>query len=154
MLESELDENDPLQNYIGELNGETLLAMCYSVSPKISQEVVNMDTIPQQISTFNPIDFYGNQRSNHICNKHPSYPVLRYSYVQNYICFEIISYSFYVQKMAKLVSTCIYKLILYKRYNIKMKNEILPKESYSKQAISTKQVLNLSDFSLKVYYSK
>ncbi|EGI58838.1 LisH domain-containing protein ARMC9 [Acromyrmex echinatior] len=77
VLESELDENDPLQNYIGELNGETLLAMCYSVSSKISQETVNMDTTLQQISTLNSIDFYGNQHNNHVCNKHPSYPTLR-----------------------------------------------------------------------------
>ncbi|KAG5305662.1 ARMC9 protein, partial [Acromyrmex insinuator] len=79
VLESELDENDPLQNYIGELNGETLLAMCYSVSSKISQETVNMDTTLQQISTLNSIDFYGNQHNNHVCNKHPSYPTLRYN---------------------------------------------------------------------------
>ncbi|XP_071570887.1 lisH domain-containing protein ARMC9 [Temnothorax nylanderi] len=76
VLESELDENDPLQNYIGELNGETLLAMCYSVSSKIPQETVNTDTTLQQISTLNPIDFYDNQRNNHVCNKHP-YPALR-----------------------------------------------------------------------------
>ncbi|TGZ49648.1 LisH domain-containing protein ARMC9 [Temnothorax longispinosus] len=78
VLESELDENDPLQNYIGELNGETLLAMCYSVSTKIPQETVNTDTTLQQISTLNPIDFYDNQRNNHVCNKHP-YPALRNS---------------------------------------------------------------------------
>ncbi|XP_018302916.1 lisH domain-containing protein ARMC9 [Mycetomoellerius zeteki] len=77
VLESELDENDPLQNYIGELNGETLLAMCYSVSSKISQEAVNTDTTLQQISTLDSIDFYGNQHKNHVCNKHPSYPTLR-----------------------------------------------------------------------------
>ncbi|XP_011703447.1 PREDICTED: lisH domain-containing protein ARMC9-like isoform X3 [Wasmannia auropunctata] len=77
VLESELDENDPLQNYIGELNGETLLAMCYSVSSRISQEAVNTDTTLQQISTLNPIDFYDNQHNNHTCNKHPSYPTLR-----------------------------------------------------------------------------
>ncbi|XP_018044927.1 PREDICTED: LOW QUALITY PROTEIN: lisH domain-containing protein ARMC9 [Atta colombica] len=77
VLESELDENDPLQNYIGELNGETLLAMCYSISSKISQETVNTDTTLQQISTLNSIDFYGNQHKNHVCNKHPSYPTLR-----------------------------------------------------------------------------
>ncbi|XP_039310066.1 lisH domain-containing protein ARMC9 isoform X2 [Solenopsis invicta] len=79
VLESELDENDPLQNYIGELNGETLLAMCYSVSSKIPQEAVNTDTTLQQISTLNPIDFYDNQHSNHVCNKHTSHPVLRNS---------------------------------------------------------------------------
>ncbi|KYM86613.1 LisH domain-containing protein ARMC9 [Atta colombica] len=79
VLESELDENDPLQNYIGELNGETLLAMCYSISSKISQETVNTDTTLQQISTLNSIDFYGNQHKNHVCNKHPSYPTLRYN---------------------------------------------------------------------------
>lgn len=89
VLESELDENDPLQNYVGELNGETLLAMCYSVSSKIAQETVNTDTTLQQISTLNPIDFYDNQHNNHVCNKHPPYPALRYSYVQN-ICPKII----------------------------------------------------------------
>ncbi|XP_036141543.1 lisH domain-containing protein ARMC9 isoform X2 [Monomorium pharaonis] len=77
VLESELDENDPLQNYVGELNGETLLAMCYSISSKISQETVNTDTTLQQISTLNPIDFYDIQHNNHVCNKHPSYPTLR-----------------------------------------------------------------------------
>ncbi|XP_011863084.1 PREDICTED: lisH domain-containing protein ARMC9-like isoform X2 [Vollenhovia emeryi] len=77
VLESELDENDPLQNSIGELNGEMLLAMCYSVSSKISQEVVNSDTALQQMSTLNPIDFYDNQHINHVCNKRPSYPALR-----------------------------------------------------------------------------
>ncbi|XP_077261846.1 lisH domain-containing protein ARMC9 isoform X2 [Temnothorax americanus] len=76
VLESELDENDPLQNYIGELNGETLLAMCYSVSSKIPQETVNTDTTLPQISTLDPIDFYDNQRDNRVCNKHP-YPALR-----------------------------------------------------------------------------
>ncbi|KAL0107039.1 hypothetical protein PUN28_015533 [Cardiocondyla obscurior] len=78
VLESELDENDPLQNYIGELNGETLLAMCYSVSSKIPQEAVNTDTTLQQISSCNSIDFYdATQYNNHVCNKHPSYSVLR-----------------------------------------------------------------------------
>ncbi|XP_011642930.1 lisH domain-containing protein ARMC9-like isoform X2 [Pogonomyrmex barbatus] len=77
VLESELDENDPLQNYIGELNGETLLAMCYSISSKVPQNAVNTDTILQQISTLNPINFYDNQHNNHVCNKHPSYPMLR-----------------------------------------------------------------------------
>ncbi|XP_018349141.1 PREDICTED: lisH domain-containing protein ARMC9-like isoform X2 [Trachymyrmex septentrionalis] len=110
VLESELDENDPLQNYIGELNGETLLAMCYSVSSKISQDTVNTDTTLQQISTLNSIDFYGNQHKNHVCNKHPSYHTLR--------------------------------------YNIKVEKEILPKESYTKQAIFTK-LSDLSNFSLK-----
>lgn len=80
MLESELDENDPLQNYIGELNGETLLTMCYSVSSKIPQEAINTDTTLQQISTLNPIDFYDN---NHVCNKRPSYPTLRYLHILN-----------------------------------------------------------------------
>jgi len=83
VLESELDENDPLQNYIGELNGETLLAMCYSVSSKIPQKDINTDTTLQQISTLNSIDFYDNQHNNHICNKRLSYPTLRYLYVQN-----------------------------------------------------------------------
>jgi len=83
VLESELDENDPLQNYIGELNGETLLAMCYSVSSKIPQEDINTDTTLRQISTLNSIDFYDNQHNNHVCNKRLSYPTLRYLYVQN-----------------------------------------------------------------------
>ncbi|KYN03042.1 LisH domain-containing protein ARMC9 [Cyphomyrmex costatus] len=109
VLENELDENDPLQNYVGELNGETLLAMCYSVSSKISQEAVNTDTNLQQISTLNSIDFYRNQYKNHVCNKHPSYPTLR--------------------------------------YNIKIKNKILPKESI-KQATFAK-LSDLSNFSLK-----
>lgn len=102
VLESELDENDPLQNYIGELNGETLLAMCYRVSSKIPQETVSTETTLQQISMHNPIDLYDNQLNNHICNKHPSYPALRYSYVQN-ICPKVIL----SMKMAKEVSTCI-----------------------------------------------
>ena len=108
MLESELDENDPLQNYIGELNGETLLAMCYSISSKISQEIVNMDTTLQQISTLNSIDFYGNQHKNHVCNKHPSYPTLRYKiykkYTYTYTKSNIIA-TFYIKKTAKLVLT-------------------------------------------------
>lgn len=78
VLENELDENDPLQNYIGELNGETLLAMCYRVSSKIPQETVNTDTTLQQISTLNSTEFYDNQHNNHVCNRHPSYPALRY----------------------------------------------------------------------------
>ncbi|GAB1862919.1 LisH domain-containing protein ARMC9-like [Camponotus japonicus] len=77
VLENELDENDPLQNYVGELNGETLLAMCYSVSSKIPQDTITMDTTLQKISTLNPINFYDNQHNNHLCNKRPSYPTLR-----------------------------------------------------------------------------
>ncbi|CAL1673477.1 unnamed protein product [Lasius platythorax] len=77
VLENELDENDPLQNYVGELNGETLLAMCYSVSSKIPQDAITMDTTLQKISTLNPINFYDNQHNNHLCNKRPSYPALR-----------------------------------------------------------------------------
>lgn len=80
VLENELDENDPLQNYVGELNGETLLAMCYSVSSKIPQDAITMDTTLQKISTLNPINFYDNQHNNHLCNKRPSYPALRYLY--------------------------------------------------------------------------
>ncbi|XP_029669682.1 uncharacterized protein LOC115239350 [Formica exsecta] len=77
VLENELDENDPLQNYIGELNGETLLAMCYSVSSKIPQNAITTDTTLQKISMLNPINFYDNQHNNHLCNKRPSYPLLR-----------------------------------------------------------------------------
>lgn len=78
VLENELDENDPLQNYVGELNGETLLAMCYSISLKASQDVTPTDRTLQNISALNPIDFYDNQHDNHLCSKHPSYPALRY----------------------------------------------------------------------------
>ncbi|XP_050460553.1 lisH domain-containing protein ARMC9-like [Cataglyphis hispanica] len=76
VLENELDENDPLQNYVGELNGETLLAMCYSVSSKIPQDAITTDTTLQKISTLNPINFYDNQHNNHLF-KRPSYPLLR-----------------------------------------------------------------------------
>ncbi|XP_067206378.1 lisH domain-containing protein ARMC9-like isoform X2 [Linepithema humile] len=112
ILENELDENDPLQNYVGELNGETLLAMCYSISLKASQDVILTDRTLQNISTVDPIDFYDNQYDNHLCSKHPSYPALR--------------------------------------YNVKMKNKMLPKESCIKQAAFTKQkISNLSDSFLK-----
>ncbi|XP_070164881.1 lisH domain-containing protein ARMC9 [Polyergus mexicanus] len=77
ILENELDENDPLQNYVGELSGETLLAMCYSVSSKIPQDAITTDTTLQKISMLNPINFYDNQHNNHLCNKRPSYPLLR-----------------------------------------------------------------------------
>ncbi|KAL6432132.1 hypothetical protein ACFW04_006682 [Cataglyphis niger] len=76
VLENELDENDPLQNYVGELNGEMLLAMCYSVSSKIPQDAITTDTTLQKISTLNPINFYDNQHNNHLY-KRPSYPLLR-----------------------------------------------------------------------------
>ncbi|XP_014488444.1 PREDICTED: lisH domain-containing protein ARMC9-like isoform X2 [Dinoponera quadriceps] len=76
VLESELDENDPLKN-VGELNGETLLQMCYSVSSKIPEDVITVDTTLQKISTLNSIDFYNDQQNNHLCTGRPSYPVLR-----------------------------------------------------------------------------
>lgn len=95
MLENELDENDPLQNYVGELNGETLLAMCYSVSSKIPQDTITTDTTLQKISTLNPINFYDNQHNNHLCNKRPSYPTLRCLYIQ-VVHSKIIS--FYIEK--------------------------------------------------------
>ncbi|XP_029160114.1 lisH domain-containing protein ARMC9-like [Nylanderia fulva] len=76
VLENELDENDPLQNYVGELNGETLLAMCYSVSSKIPQDTITTDTTLQKISTLNPINFYDNQHNNYLCSKRPAYPAL------------------------------------------------------------------------------
>ncbi|XP_072750556.1 lisH domain-containing protein ARMC9 isoform X2 [Anoplolepis gracilipes] len=111
VLENELDENDPLQNYVGELNGETLLAMCYSVSSKIPQDAITTDTTLQKISMLDPINFYDNQYNNHLYNQRPSCPMLS-------------------------------------RYNMKMKNK-LSKESCIKEAALAKQVLNLSDSSLK-----
>lgn len=68
VLENEIDENDPLQNYVGELNGETLLTMCYSVSSKVPQDAINTDTILQRISTTNSNDFYDSRHSTHVNN--------------------------------------------------------------------------------------
>jgi len=80
VLENEIDENDPLQNYVGELNGETLLAMCYSAPLKmLSQDTLNTDMILQNISSTNPHDFYDIGQKNHIHSK-CSYSALRYVY--------------------------------------------------------------------------
>ncbi|EZA57815.1 LisH domain-containing protein ARMC9 [Ooceraea biroi] len=77
VLENEVDENDPLQNYVGELNGETLLAMCYSVSSKVPQDAINTDTILQTISATNLNEFCDTGHNNHVHSKHTSYPALR-----------------------------------------------------------------------------
>lgn len=81
MLENELDDDDPLQNYVGELNGETLLAMCYSISSKTPQDPITIDTTLQKISTLNPIDSCNNQQNDNRSIRRPSYPMLRYSHV-------------------------------------------------------------------------
>ena len=105
MLENELDENDPLQNYVGELNGETLLAMCYSISVKNSQDVITTDRTLRNISTVNPINFYDNQHDNHLCNKSPSYPTLRYLCVSNIHLEIFFQKFFFIWKMTELAST-------------------------------------------------
>ncbi|XP_020289094.1 lisH domain-containing protein ARMC9-like isoform X2 [Pseudomyrmex gracilis] len=83
VLEHELDENDPLQNYVGELNGETLLAVCYSLSSKVSRSALTTDTTTdttlQQKSALNSTDFYGNQHDNYLYNKHSSNATIRNS---------------------------------------------------------------------------
>ncbi|XP_025154595.1 lisH domain-containing protein ARMC9 isoform X2 [Harpegnathos saltator] len=79
ILESELDENDPLKNYIGELNGETLLEMCYTVSSKSPEDVVTIDSTLQKISTLNSVDFYYDQQNDRLHPGRPSYPMLRNS---------------------------------------------------------------------------
>lgn len=76
-----MDENDPLKNYVGELNGEALLDMCYSVSSKVLEDVT-IDTTLQKISTLNSSDFYNDQQNNHLSSGRPSYPMLRYLYAQ------------------------------------------------------------------------
>ncbi|XP_032666235.1 lisH domain-containing protein ARMC9 isoform X1 [Odontomachus brunneus] len=76
ILESELDENDPLKNCIGELNGETLLEMCYSISASVPEDIT-IDTTLKKIFTLNSMNFYNDQQNNHLYTGRPSHPMLR-----------------------------------------------------------------------------
>ncbi|KAG7206413.1 hypothetical protein KM043_003769 [Ampulex compressa] len=64
ILENELEENDPVKNFTGELNGEALLATCYTISSNNCSEVniISSATLLKPASCSNRV--YKDQQQN------------------------------------------------------------------------------------------